>query len=104
MRRSIATNSIETTLVRVEDILNSRPPNQITENVEEPSSLVIGRRLWSLPPPPPTRKKISRASANVNHSKLSRRKTRYMDTVLQHWNRTGKAGARTASQNNYNTI
>lgn len=86
----------------MEDILNSRPPNQITENVEEPLSLVIGRRLWSLPPT--TRKKISRASANANPSKLSRRKTRYMDTVLQHWNRTGKAGARTASQNNYNTI
>ena len=58
MRRSIATNSIETTLVRVEDILNSRPPNQITENVEEPSSLVIGRRLWSLPPPPQQEKKF----------------------------------------------
>lgn len=91
----------------MEDILNYRLPNQITENVEEPSSLVIGRRLWSLPPPPLQQEKkfhVSRPSANVNPSKLSRRKTRYMDTALQHWNRTGKAGARTASQNNYNTI
>ena len=73
---------LETALIEVEGILNSRPLTYVCEEVTEtplsPSNLVIGRRILD------KHYANYRDSVKSDHNSLSRR-VRYLETVLSHF-------------------